>query len=194
MFLCDNLQISTNLGSLNWRELSPQVTEGVPARRRQSAQCIVAVRSSRHHPSASLPPSSERRAKHKPTCDDVVGRKVRFANIKESFGFFIHRCTESNCKFAQTTSPATRPWVGSVARNTLAIQNSRTESNKTPTATPKPPPRKERSEWSKNKVLCLAFFQEREPPEAPRPRKKALNRLRANEDVYGWEVGCCKGC
>ena len=32
-------------------------------------------------------------------------------------------------------------------------------------------PRKERSEWSKNKVLCLAFFQESEPPEAS--RKKA---------------------
>ena len=39
----DNLEISTNLGSLNWRELSPQVTEGVPARRRQRAQYIIAV-------------------------------------------------------------------------------------------------------------------------------------------------------
>ena len=48
----DNLQISTNLGSLKWRELSPQVTEGVPARRRQRAQNIIAVRISRHHPSA----------------------------------------------------------------------------------------------------------------------------------------------
>ena len=48
----DNLQIRTNLGSLNWSELSPQVTEGVPARRRQSAQYIVAVLISRHHPSA----------------------------------------------------------------------------------------------------------------------------------------------
>ena len=121
-------------------ELSPQVTEGVPARRRQRAQYIIAVRCSRHHPSATLPPSSERRANRKPTCDDTVGWKVRFANIKESFGFFIHRCTESNYKFAQTTSPATRPWVGSVARNTLAIQNSRKESNKPITATPKPIP------------------------------------------------------
>ena len=32
---CDNLEISTNLGSLNWRELSAKLTEGVPARRRQ---------------------------------------------------------------------------------------------------------------------------------------------------------------
>ena len=140
MFLCDNLQISTNLGSLKWRELSAKLTEGVPARRRQRAQYIIAVQISRHHPSASLPPSSERRANRKPTCDDVVGRKVRFANIKESFGFFIHRCTESNCKFAQTIPPATRPWVGSVARNTLAIQNSKKSSNKPPTATPKPIP------------------------------------------------------
>ena len=31
------------LGSLKWRELSPQVTEGVPARRRQRAQYIIAV-------------------------------------------------------------------------------------------------------------------------------------------------------
>ena len=44
------------------RELSPQVTEGVPARRRQRAQYIIAMQISRHHPSASLPPSSERRA------------------------------------------------------------------------------------------------------------------------------------
>ena len=44
--------ISTNLGSLNWRELSAKLTEGVPARRRQRSQYIIAVRISRHHPSA----------------------------------------------------------------------------------------------------------------------------------------------
>ena len=58
-------------------------------------------------------------------CDDAVG---------------WHRCTESNCHLVKNISPAPRPWVGSVARNTLAIQNSRKESNKTPTATPKPAP------------------------------------------------------
>ena len=115
------------------RELSPQVTEGV-----FHPQAI--VQNPRHHPSASLTPSSERRANRKPTCDDVVDCKVRFANIKESFGFFIHRCTESNCHSAKNISPATRPWVGSVARKAPAYQNSRTESNKTPTATPKPAP------------------------------------------------------
>ena len=31
----DNLRISTNLGSLKWRELSAKLTEGVPARRRR---------------------------------------------------------------------------------------------------------------------------------------------------------------
>ena len=54
----DNLEVSTNLGSLNWRELSPQVTEGVPARRRQCEvnegvshpQAIVQI--PRRHPSA----------------------------------------------------------------------------------------------------------------------------------------------
>ena len=58
----DNLEVSTNLGSLKWRELSAKLTEGVPARRRQRAQYIIAMQISRHHPSASLPPSSERRA------------------------------------------------------------------------------------------------------------------------------------
>ena len=43
-------------------ELSAKLTEGVPARRRQRAQYIIAMQISRHHPSASLPPSSERRA------------------------------------------------------------------------------------------------------------------------------------
>ena len=37
-----------------------------PARRRQRAQYIIVVRISRHHPSASLPPSSERRANRCP--------------------------------------------------------------------------------------------------------------------------------
>ena len=44
--------------------------------------------------------------------------------------------------FSKNHIPATRPWVGSVARNTLAIQNSKKASNKTPTATPKPIPAK----------------------------------------------------
>ena len=149
------------LGSLNWRELSAKLTEGVPARRRQRAQYIIAVRSSRHNPSTSLPPSSGRREERKPTCDDVVGG---------------HRCTENNCRSAKTYplrrdhgsgalhgkhQPLKRPKV-------LTEGLSKKESNKTPTAIPNPPPRKERSEWSKNKVLCPSFFQERGPPEAPR--------------------------
>ena len=95
-----------------------EVTEGV-----SRPQAI--VQNPRHHPSASLPPSSGRRANRKPACDDVVGG---------------HRCTESSCHSAKTTSPATMPWVGIVAQKAPAFQNSRKESNKTPTATPKPIP------------------------------------------------------
>ena len=36
--------------------------------------------------------------------------------------------------------PATMPWVGIVAQKAPPFQYSRTESNKTTTATPKPPP------------------------------------------------------
>ena len=64
-------------------------------RRRQRAQYIIAVRCSRHHPSASLPPSSERRAKRKPTCDDVVGGKV--SQIRNSELKFIPELLIRNC-------------------------------------------------------------------------------------------------
>ena len=36
--------------------------------------------------------------------------------------------------------PATMSWVGIVAQKAPAFSHSRKESNKTPTATPKPPP------------------------------------------------------
>ena len=55
-----------------------------------------------------------------------------------------------------------RPWVGRLARNTLAIHLSRTVSNRTPSATPKSNPcARSDSEWSKYKVLYVSFFQER---------------------------------
>ena len=73
------------LGSLNWRELSAKLTEGVPARRRQSVQYIIAVRNSRHHPSASLPPSSERRANR---CPKFAQTKGSLPEGEETFGFF----------------------------------------------------------------------------------------------------------
>ena len=101
------------------------------------------------------------------TCDDVVGRKVRFANIKESFGFFIHRCTESNCHSAKNISPATRPWVGSVAQKAPAFSYSRTESNKTSTAIPKPPPAQGATASGAKIKFLRRFFQEatrRRPP------------------------------
>ena len=131
--------------------------------------------------------------------------------------FLPRRAESSRPTWCGNTSPATMSWIDIVARKAIVIQQKphplrRDHGSGALHGIPLPfrtakrqatshqqqflnhPLRKERSEWSKNKVLCQAFFQESLPPEASRPSNKALNRLRANEDVYGWEVGCCGGC
>ena len=110
------------LGSLNWRELSAKLTEGVPARRRQRSQYIIAVRISRHHPSAvadtllgeeGIPMSEIRRIQRLPprgSCHEVTEGVSRPQRNEVSLKFAVRtsQATESaiyNCCVMFKTPP-----------------------------------------------------------------------------------------
>ena len=111
------------------------------------------------------------------TCDDVVGG---------------HRCTESNCHSAQATSPANQPWVGWFARKAPAFSHSRTESNKTPTATPKPTLAQGAKRVEQNKSFGLAFSKaSRRRPPVKSILFEVSKAVVFDEDVCGIEFCGC---
>ena len=116
--------------------------------------------------------------------------------VEECKAFFKVRFRTSSSRptWCGNTSPATMPWVDIVARKAIAnshkphplrrdhgsgalhgiplpFRTAERQATRHPQQLLNLPPRKERSEWSKNKVLCLAFFQESEPSETPRKKR-----------------------